>query len=59
MLKRRLQYLNKSITSENLADLRVEMEQEQERANKTGFIFTESQENIIGNQQDPPTDFTR
>ncbi|HVU26623.1 MAG TPA: sigma-70 family RNA polymerase sigma factor [Verrucomicrobiae bacterium] len=59
MLKRRLQYLNKPITPENLANLRVEMEQAQEQANKTDFVFTEKHQNIVVNQQYSPVDFIR
>ena len=59
MLKRRLQFLNKPVTPENVANLRVEMEQAQEQANKTGFVFTETHENISVNQKFSPSDFQR
>jgi hypothetical protein len=54
-----LQARNQPATPENLAALRAEMNQAQERAGKTGFVFTQTHENIVVNGQYPASDFSR
>ena len=58
-LKVQLQRRNKPVTPESLAALRTELEQSQAQANKSGFIFTETHENIVLNQKLSPSDFAR
>jgi RNA polymerase sigma factor (sigma-70 family) len=58
MLAQQLKLQNKPVTPENLGTLRAEMEKAQAQA-ANGFTFTETHDNIVINQQLPPTTFTR
>ena len=56
---RQLQARNKPVTPENIAALRAEMAKDQELADKTGYVFTQTHENIVVNPQFPSSDFVR
>lgn len=58
-LKVQLERLKKPVTPENLAALRMEMENSMAQMKNSGFAFTETHENIVVNQQFSPSDFER
>jgi RNA polymerase sigma factor (sigma-70 family) len=59
MLQRQLEARKEPITPENIATLRTEMAKKDKLADKTGYVFTQTHENIVVNQQFPASDFTR
>ena len=56
-LKVQLERQKKPVTPENLAALQTEMETAM--ANNSGFVFTETHENILANKKFSPADFAR
>ena len=58
-LKVQLERQNKPVTPENLAALRAEMENSMAQMKNSGFVFTETHENIVVNQKFSPADFAR
>ncbi len=58
-LKVALERQKKPVTPENLAALRAEIDNSMAQLKNSGFVFTETQENIIVNQKFSSADFAR